>query len=99
MDMNSKKDGGRPLRPLAIDAAPTPEDLDPRILGQLAERFDALSGGFTREAEHKLELARAMGDGEAVKREHIKIQVMRAARKMFAGSFREATGQRGLEAP
>lgn len=66
-------------------------------LQQLADRFDALSAGFTREAEQKLALARAMADDEAVVREHIKIQVMLAARKMFAGSFREATGRPGLE--
>jgi len=66
-------------------------------LQRLANRFDALSAGFTREAEQKLALARAMADEEAVVREHIKIQVMRAARKMFAGSYREATGRRGLE--
>lgn len=66
-------------------------------LRRLAARFDELSGGFTREAERKLELARAMADEEGVRREHIKIQVMRAARKMFAGSYRELTGERGLE--
>ena len=65
-------------------------------LDHLAARFDALSGGFTREAEHKLALARSMRDDEAIVREHIKIEVMRAARKMFAGSFREATGRQGL---
>ncbi len=72
---------------------------DSEALRQLAARFDAQSGGFTREAEHKLALARAMGDEEAVVREHIKIQVMRVARTMFAGSFREATGRSGLELP
>jgi len=73
------------------------EVLDARALRRLAARFDELSGGFTREAEGKLELARAMADEEAVRREHIKIQVMRAARKMFAGSYREVTGERGLK--
>lgn len=65
-------------------------------LKRLATRFDDLSAGFTREAENKLALARSMGDDDAVVREHIKIEVMRAARKMFAGSYREATGRRGL---
>ncbi len=73
------------------------EIVDGRSLRRLADRFDELSGGFTREAECKLELARAMADEEAVRREHIKIQVMRAARKMFAGSYREVTGERGLK--
>lgn len=70
--------------------------MDAAALERLAARFDELSGGFTREAERKLELAHAMGDEVAVVREHIKIEVMRAARKMFAGSFREATGRQGL---
>lgn len=73
-----------------------PSDPSPD-LRRLAARFDELSGGFTREAERKLELARALADEDGVRREHIKIQVMRAARKMFAGSYREVTGERGLE--
>ena len=73
------------------------ESTEYSALQHIAKRFDALSAGFTREAEQKLALARAMADEEAVVREHIKIQVMLAARKMFAGSFREATGRSGLE--
>ena len=76
-------------------ASVVPDESDDLI--RLAMRFDALSSGFTREAERKLELARAMGDPEAQRREHIKIQVMRAARKMFAGSYREVCGKPGLE--
>lgn len=72
------------------------ENVETDALKRLAARFDALSAGFTRESENKLALARSMGDDDAVVREHIKIEVMRAARKMFAGSYREATGQRGL---
>jgi hypothetical protein len=72
------------------------DDSEPGALKRVAERFDELSAGFTREAEHKLSLAHAMADEQAAVREHIKIEVMRAARKMFAGSYREATGQRGL---
>lgn len=77
--------------------SPSPADTPQADLRRLAARFDELSGGFTREAERKLELARAMADEDGVRREHIKIQVMRAARKMFAGSFREVTGERGLD--
>ena len=81
-----------------MGTSPTDTSPDPTPdLRRLAARFDELSGGFTREAERKLELARAMADEEGVRREHIKIQVMRAARKMFAGSYREVTGERGLE--
>lgn len=72
------------------------ESVEMEALKRVAERFDALSTGFTHEARNKLALARSMGDDDAVVREHIKIEVMRAARKMFAGSYREATGRRGL---
>ena len=72
------------------------DNVETEALKHLAARFDELSACFTREAEHKLTLARSMHDEQAAVREHIKIEVMRAARKMFAGSYREATGQRGL---
>lgn len=61
-------------------------------LHALARRFDQLSTGFTTDAERKLEIARVLGDRQAVVTEQIKIQVMRAARKMFDGSYREAVG-------
>ncbi len=73
------------------------DDPQEKALKCLAARFDELTSGFTRDAEQRLALARAMADEEAVVREHIKIQVMRAARKMFAGSHREATGRPWLE--
>ena len=72
------------------------DHIDATAMDRRATRFDELSGCFTREAEQKLALARATGDEAAVVREHIKIEVMRAARKMFAGSYREATGRPGL---
>ena len=47
------------------------------------EIFTAISGNFLREAERKLELARAANDEEARVTEHIKIQVMMVARQLL----------------
>lgn len=64
-----------------------------RELTALAGNFRRLSDGFLEQAEQSLELARAAGDADAIVREHIKIEVMRAARKMFKGSYRAVAGE------
>lgn len=64
-----------------------------RELTTLAGNFRRLSDGFLEQAEQSLELARAAGDADAIVREHIKIEVMRAARKMFKGSYRAVAGE------
>lgn len=59
----------------------------------LAGNFRRLSDGFLARTERNLELARAAGDEAGVVREHIKIEVMLAARKMFRGSYRAVAGE------
>lgn len=62
-------------------------------LATLAGSFRQLSDGFIADCGLQLELARAAGDEPGIVREHIKAEVMRAAQKMFRGSYRAATGR------
>jgi len=62
-------------------------------LTTLAGNFRRLSDGFIEQTQQHLELARAAGDEAGIVREHIKIEVMRAARKMFKGSYRAVAGE------
>ena len=64
-----------------------------RELTTLAGNFLRLSDGFVSQTEQRLELARAAGDEAAIVREHIKIEVMLAAQKMFGGSYRAVAGE------
>jgi hypothetical protein len=68
---------------------PTPTE----ALTTLAANFRRLSDGFLAQSERQLDLARAAGDEDAVVREHIKSEVMRAAQKMFRGSYRAVAGE------
>jgi hypothetical protein len=66
-------------------------------LTTLAANFRRLSDGFIEHTDRQLDLARAAGDEVAVVREHIKSEVMRAARKMFRGSYRAVAGEDAWE--
>ena len=61
---------------------------------RIEHHFRQLTGRFLSEAERKLTLARARGDAEGVVREHVKIEVMRAAAGMFEGARNLARRER-----
>lgn len=66
-------------------------------LRALAAHFDRLTLGFVADAQRNLDLARAQQDEAAAVREHVKMQVMHAARIMFQGSYHAVCGERPLE--
>ncbi len=71
----------------------TEQEKSPSELDTLAHSFERATGSFLTQAEQRLELARAMQDQEAIVREHIKMEVMKAARGLFRGSFKRACGR------
>lgn len=58
--------------------------------------FRQLTKRFLDEAGRKLTLARAGGDAQGAVREHVKIEVMRAAVAMFEGAHVLARRERNL---
>lgn len=58
-----------------------------RELSELATFFRDETERFIRETERKRELARALGEEEGVIKEHIKLEVMRAAQQMFRDAY------------
>jgi hypothetical protein len=54
-----------------------------RIAAQFYRLTRRVAVGF----KHQLEIARASGDKDAVIKEQIKLEVLKAARGMFSGSF------------
>jgi hypothetical protein len=54
---------------------------------RIAAQFDRLTRHVASGFKRQLELARASGDQDAVIKEQIKLEVLKAARGMFSGSF------------
>jgi hypothetical protein len=55
----------------------------------LAKRFDAITRQVANGFKSQLELARAEQNREEVIRNQIKLEVLKAARSMFSGSYRQ----------
>jgi hypothetical protein len=56
---------------------------------EIAKRFDAISRQVASGFKRQLELARAEQNQEEVIRNQIKLEVLKAARSMFVGSYRQ----------
>jgi hypothetical protein len=63
-------------------------------LEAVAARFDHLTKHVLQGFERRLELARAENDSQAVIKEQIKIEVLNAARGMYAGCHNLVTKRR-----
>jgi hypothetical protein len=61
---------------------------------KIAQQFDRLTLHVAKSFKRQLELARATGDTEEVIKQQIKLAVLKAARGMFSGSYRIATGSK-----
>ena len=61
---------------------------------KLKKMFDYVTTRFIEHSRREVELLRAMGDGETVIKEHIKLGVMDAARGMFEFCYRRVTDDR-----
>jgi hypothetical protein len=61
---------------------------------KVALQFDKLTLQVAQGFKRQLELARAAGDEPEVVKQQIKLEVLKAARGMFAGSYRVATGKK-----
>jgi hypothetical protein len=57
---------------------------------RVAAQFDRLTRRVAAGFKRQLEIARASGDQDAVIKEQIKLEVLKAARGMFSGSFNVA---------
>lgn len=58
---------------------------------KLAKAFGWITSGYVERGEDEIELARAMGDQEAVIREQIKLEMMKHARSIFQDVYRRVT--------
>ena len=61
---------------------------------RVAEQFDQLTRRVASSFKRQLEIARASQDHDGIIREQIKLEVLKAARGMFAGSYRVALGSK-----
>jgi hypothetical protein len=61
---------------------------------KIASQFDKLTRHVAQSFKHQLELAQAAGDQSEVIKQQIKLEVLKAARGMFSGSYRIATGSK-----
>jgi hypothetical protein len=61
---------------------------------QVAAQFDQLTRHVADSFKRQLEIARATGDNDGVIREQIKLEVLKAARGMFSGSYLVALKKR-----
>ena len=61
---------------------------------RVAEQFDQLTRRVASSFKRQLEIARASQDQDGIIREQIKLEVLKAARGMFAGSYRVALGSK-----
>jgi hypothetical protein len=61
----------------------TPETIE------IAKKFDAITRQVASGFKKQLELARAEQNQEEVVRNQIKLEVLKAARSMFSGSYRQ----------
>lgn len=62
---------------------------------KLARTFELLTNKFITQSDRQRDYAQALGDSDAVKKEHIKIGVMGNAREIFEHCYRQVTGERG----
>jgi hypothetical protein len=58
---------------------------------RLAQAFGWITASYVEHAQGEIELARAMGDPEAVIREQIKMEMMKHARSIFQDVYRQVT--------
>jgi hypothetical protein len=61
---------------------------------RVAAQFDQLTRHVAQGFKRQLEIARATGDKDGVIREQIKLEVLKAARGMFSGSYLMALKRR-----
>ena len=61
---------------------------------RVAEQFDQLTRRVASSFKRQLEIARASQDHDGIIREQIKLEGLKAARGMFAGSYRVALGSK-----
>ena len=57
---------------------------------RVAAQFDKLTRHVAKSFKRQLELARAAQDKDAIIKEQIKLEVLKAARMMFSGSYKVA---------
>jgi hypothetical protein len=61
---------------------------------KVAAQFDKLTRFVAKSFYRQLEVAKAAGDEQEVIKQQIKLEVLKAARGMFSGSYRIATGNK-----
>ena len=59
---------------------------------RVAAQFEQFTRRVAKSFKRQLEIARATDDQDAIVKEQIKLEVLKAARGMFAGSYRVALG-------
>jgi hypothetical protein len=64
---------------------------DDEALTLVTEKFDQITRHVLEGFHRQLELARAENDHEAIVKQQIKIEVLKAARGMYAGCYRIVT--------
>lgn len=72
-------------------------EMDLPEIEKLARAFDWATSRWTEGTRQELELARAMGDSEAVIREQVKLSMMEFARGIFQDCFRRVMGRRAWD--
>ncbi len=63
---------------------------DLQAAAKVAAQFDKLTRHVASSFKRQLEIARAAQDSEAIIKEQIKLEVIKAARMMFSGSYKVA---------
>ena len=66
---------------------------------KLAAAFGGLTGFVVEVAENEIELAKALGDQQALIKQQIKIETMKSARDMFRMVFWRVTGRWAWDEP
>jgi hypothetical protein len=60
---------------------------------KLTRAFDLVTGRYLEAARKEIELLKAMGDGEALVKEQIKMSTLEHARGIYADCYQRATGR------
>jgi hypothetical protein len=60
---------------------------------KLARAFGGLTAFIVQEAQNRIDLARAMHDGEETIKQQVKMETMKHARKIFQTCHRRVTGR------
>ena len=77
----------------AILASDLPE------MEKLAAAFDGLTGFIVEHTEHEIELAKALGDRQAMIKQQIKMETVKHDRGIFQSCYHGVTGRKAWDEP